>query len=252
MGAKIHDKLILLWLLTFLSMGWSDIFDWRDHMEDAFADEGHTDGTCKRNLNDKFIFCRYQTESNKTLSTWEPCLCSHILITAEPHTRKIKIPHPLISTDRDKKIIASISVSGSDKLNASSDFQQLLSSLSDLPINGIDMRIEQSKNADGVSKSKMFQYIQDIVSLLRTEVKFQTLSITVQRNTIPFLSDPEFLGIISYFDFLSFAPLLSLRISEGHIEEYFICQYIDTEQNKSKELPSSKNVNLVYELRDEV
>ncbi|XP_055938054.1 uncharacterized protein LOC129968225 [Argiope bruennichi] len=221
MGAQIHDKFILLWLLTFLSLGRSDIFDWRDHMEDAFADEGHTDGTCKRNFNDKIIFCRYHAEDNKSLSTWQPCLCTHILITAELHERKINVPHLITSTDRDQKIIASISVDGNDKLNASSDFQQLLSVLLDSPINGIDIRLENSALEDGAFKSKIFKYIQDIVSLLRTEAKFQILTITMTRNMLTFLHDLQFLKIASHFDFLSFVPPLSHPVSGGFEEEYF-------------------------------
>ncbi|GIX80069.1 hypothetical protein CEXT_412931 [Caerostris extrusa] len=44
MSSKNCDKLIIILLLVILPAVYADSIDWRDHMEDAFGDEGQTAG----------------------------------------------------------------------------------------------------------------------------------------------------------------------------------------------------------------
>ncbi|GFT70011.1 uncharacterized protein NPIL_328671 [Nephila pilipes] len=219
--AWCRGKSILFLLLIFLPTGYFEPSKWTDHMEDAFAEETLTDGTCKRNTNDKLIFCRYQVEEKKSLSSLNPCLCTHILFPVDPNAPKIEISQSLKNRNADLKLIASVSFDAIDLLNVSSVHQGLLG-FSNSSVDGVDVQIKQVDYVDETAKHKFLESVQNTVSKLKAEVKSLILSFTVTGTASSLLNDSQFQSMWSYIDFLSFDPSFmyhdSKRLSNAHLD----------------------------------
>ncbi|GIY48726.1 hypothetical protein CDAR_314671 [Caerostris darwini] len=232
------DKFIIILLLVILPAGYADSIDWRDHMEDAFGDEGQTGKTCERKSNDKFIFCRYQEKEKKSLPALNPCLCTHIILATDDHVSKMKIPNFLKSANGDLKILASVSVDANHHLNASNISKQIVSGLSDILVGGVDIRIENAVYLADESKTNFLKSIQ------------QELSESIDSVLKTGLSKTKLLMPISL------RRSIELVINESFTNEMYpkICHYIDVEGNNSQPLNHNdgENTNIIGVLKDQV
>ncbi|GFY00486.1 hypothetical protein TNCV_2138841 [Trichonephila clavipes] len=143
-------------------------------------------GTCKRNTNDKLIFCRYRSEEKDSLSALNPCLCTHILFPIDLNAPKIETLKSLKNKNADLKLLASVSTDAVDHLNVSNASQGFLLGSSNSSADGIDVQIKRAAYLDEASKNKLLKSIQRRSTFsLRETVQYYKFYPDVQDVALP-------------------------------------------------------------------